>query len=428
MFSQTSHVGGVGSGAGALRVGKGADQTGNLLELMNTAILTPQLDVGMKLHAGPGGVRKKRFGAQGVNHMYDYPQHPVKGTGNGQAYQMSKAGYLPGNGGGGTAGYGCHDPHNYGFNEEADLTEAKAIAMRETDVQPHFVQPSHMQYVDRTKQTIVERFQEQAEDYQRLRIKDMMSKGFTEEEITKKVEAERSRAIMNAEKHPLNTTALMEAKLAGMLPTRLNEDFPTSVAPGGIARRQDATAVERALNVGNPVAFKKKAEAMRHEQRLRGEVQLVEPAQPRQPVSFKEMMADVVKESQTEVAAQHQHETEVEGKKIAVQMSKEDAMEHQKASLMKAMAEKMGTERFPIDASQLVMDARGYKSKGRALGSISESAYEGPSRPPRGPYRPREAKPLAGSTAGDTAAAVAEALTKPRTIREFFAMGKAMKE
>jgi hypothetical protein len=255
-----------------------------------------------------------------------------------------------------------------------------------------------------------------------LRIKDMMSKGFTEEEITKKVEAERSRAIMNAEKHPLNTTALMEAKLAGMLPTRLNEDFPTSVAPGGIARRQDATAVERAINVGNPVAFKKKAEAMRHEQRLRGEVQLVEPAQPRQPVSFKEMMADVVKESQTEVAAQHQHETEVEGKKIAVQMSKEDAMEHQKASLMKAMAEKMGTERFPTAPS---VSGRGFKS---SLGQLSESAYEGPSRRPRGPYRPREAKPLAGSTAGDTAAAVAEALTKPRTIREFFAMGKAMKE
>ena len=415
MFSQHSHVGGVGSGAGALRTGMAANQTGNLLDLINTAILTPQLDVGMKLHAGPGGVRKKRFGAQGANHQYDYPQHPVKGGGNGQAYQMSKAGYLPGNGGGGQAGYGCHDPHTYGFNEAADLTEAKAVAMREADVQPHFVNPEHMQYVDRTKQTIVERFQEQAEDYQRMRIKDWMAKGFTEDEIARKVDAERMKAMDKAEKHPMDSTALMQAQLAKMLPSKLTEDFPTSVAPGGIARRQDATAVERANNVGNPVAFKKKAEALRHEQRLRGEINYVEPPQVKEPVSFKEMMANVVKESQTEKAAKHEHEVEVEGKHIAVQMTKEDAMEHQKASLMKAMAEKMGTERFPAAAKSA--GGRAFKS---SLGGVAESPYEGPTRGPRGPYRPREAQPLAGSTASDTAAAISQALAQPKTIKDFF--------
>ena len=345
MFTHQSLVGGVGSGAGALRVGKGANQTGNLLEMMNTSVLTPQLDVGLKTHSGPNGVHKKRFGSTGVNHMYDYPHHPVKGGGNGQAYQMSKAGYLPGNGGGGQAGYGCHDPHAYGFNEAADLTEAKSIAMQEAHVEPHFVNPEHMQYVDRTRQSIVERFQEQSEDFQRLRIKDWLSKGFSEEEITKKVEEERKKAMDKAEKMPMNTTLLMEAKLAQMLPTKLTEDFPTSVAPGGIARRQDATAVERATNVGNPVAFKKKAEAIRHEQRLRGEINYVEPPQVKEPVSFKEMMADVVKESVTQVATKHEHDVEVEGKHIAVQMTKQDAMAHQESRLEEALGVKMGRSR-----------------------------------------------------------------------------------
>ena len=96
-------------------------------------------------------------------------------------------------------------------------------------------------------------------------------------------------------------------------------------------------------------------------------------------------------------------------------MTKEDAMEHQKASLMKAMAEKMGTERFPAAAKSA--GGRAFKS---SLGGVAESPYEGPTRGPRGPYRPREAQPLAGSTASDTAAAISQALAQPKTIKDFF--------
>ena len=224
MFSQTSLVGGVGSGAGALRVGAGADQTGNLLDMLNTTVSGPRVLVGKSDH--PGGVKKKRFGSTGVNHMYDYPNLAVAGLGeNGQAYRQSKAGYLPGNGGGGNAGYGIGNEHSAKFTEAADLTDAQCVAMRSADVMPHFVQPEHMMYVDRTKEDISERLQEQADDYNRMRIKDLMAKGFTEEEIGEKIKGERKKAIEQAEKQPMNPTALVEAKLASMLPTKYNEDF-----------------------------------------------------------------------------------------------------------------------------------------------------------------------------------------------------------
>ena len=40
-FKQFSLVDGIGGGVGALGVGAGADQTGNLLNMMNTLITTP---------------------------------------------------------------------------------------------------------------------------------------------------------------------------------------------------------------------------------------------------------------------------------------------------------------------------------------------------------------------------------------------------
>ena len=349
MFSQFSLVDGVGSGAGALRVGAGADQTGNLLDMLNTNITGPRVLVGKSDH--PGGVKKKRFGSVGVNHMYDYPNLAVAGLGeNGQAYRQSAPGYLPGNGGGGMAGYGIGNEHSADFKEAADLTAAKDVMMREADVMPHFVQPEHMMYVDRTKEDIAERLQEQADDYNRMRIQDLMSKGFTEEEIGEKIKAERRKAIEQAEKQPMNPTALVEAKLASMLPTKYNEDFAgTSVAPGGIARRQDATAMERALNVGNPVAMKKKMEAIRHEKRIAGEVpDAVEHASVKPARQQADIMSSLMAVSRKAEAVRKEHSVDHEAAHIEAQRVKKEVMDQQKAAMVKAISG--GGERYPPSA------------------------------------------------------------------------------
>ena len=276
MFTQTSKIGGAEQGAGALRYGKAADQTGNLLEMMNTSVMTPEKKV---LHPAVGGVKKKRFGATGVNHMFDYPELAVKNpSGNGQSYKAQKGHYLPGNNGGGQAGYGVNDPHAYGFKEEADLTFAKEVAFREAQVMPHFVKPEHTMYHDKTHEELKERLVDMAEDYRRDYIRNLKAKGFTDEEIERKLEKDREKAIESAEKMPMDKYKLMEAQLAQMLPVQEREDYPNqSVPPGAIARRQDATAYERALNVGNPVANARKMAAKRQEARIRGELPMVEP-------------------------------------------------------------------------------------------------------------------------------------------------------
>ena len=371
MFSQTSLVDGVGSGAGALRVGAGADQTGNLLDMLNTNISGPRVLVGKSDH--PGGVKKKRFGAVGANHMYDYPNLAVAGLGeNGQAYRQSAAGYLPGNGGGGLAGYGIGNEHSAEFKEAADLSAAKDVMMRSADVMPHFVQPEHMMYVDRTKEDISERLQEQADDYNRMRIQDLMSKGFTEEEIGEKIKAERRKAIEQAEKQPMNPTALVEAKLASMLPTKYNEDFAgTSVAPGGIARRQDATAMERALNVGNPVAMKKKMEAIRHEKRIAGEVpDAVEHASVKPARQQADIMSSLMAVSRKAEAVRKEHSVDHEAAHIDAQRAKKEIMDLQKAAMKKAMGE--GAEAFPKPAAY----AKGGEFKAR-LGLVTPATTTG---------------------------------------------------
>jgi len=380
MFSQTSLVDGVGSGAGALRSGAAADQTGNLLDMLNTNISGPRVLVGKSDH--PGGVKKKRFGSTGVNHMYDYPQLAVAGLGeNGQAYRASHAGYLPGNGGGGAAGYGIGNEHSAHFNEATDLTIAKDIAHREADVMPHFVQPEHMMYVDRTKEDIQQRLQEQADDYNRMRIQDLMSKGFTEEEIGEKIKAERRKAIEQAEKQPMNPTALVEAKIASMLPTKYNEDFAgTSVAPGGIARRQDATALERALNVGNPVAMKKKMEAIRHEKRIAGEVpDAVEHVAVKPERQQADIMKTLMAVSKKAEAERKEHSVDNEMAHIEAQRVKKEVMDQQKAAMVKAIAR--GGERYPAVYQKTPFEPRlGIVTPATTTGKATITAGKGLSR------------------------------------------------
>jgi len=271
-FKQFSLVDGIGGGVGALGVGAGADQTGNLLNMMNTLITTPTHLVEVN-HTN--GVVKRRFGATTKygGHAYDYPVHTVKGDGNGQAYPSSKPGYLPGNNGGGNAGYGTGGEHSAIYKPDGDLLDAQEIAFKSSEIMSEFVMPEHYRYVDRTQDTLKEQFQYQAEDFQRERIKDLLAKGFNEEEVKKQLEKERERDIENARKHPTDKVALMKATLASHVPVVLKEDFMNQSSPPGLVpAKRNLTAYEMATNVGGKLARNKAMANQRHEQRLRGEV------------------------------------------------------------------------------------------------------------------------------------------------------------
>jgi len=301
-MEQFSLVTSIGGGAGALSYGHGVNMPANMLGLDPALTGHGQNILVNRTHVGNN--IKRRFGSTNKTggDEYKYPHHPVKDGGNGQAYPLSKAGYLPGNGAGGLAGYGVtrHDAH---FNPAADLTEAMAIAHRAADQLPHFVKEEHYRYQDRTKLEIQERMELQAMDYQRLKIKDLMAKGFSEEEIARKLEKERESAIDKATRLPVNQTALLEATLARKLPTQMNEDFAgTSVAPGGISLRKDMSAIERATGQGNPVAQRKAFQALRHRERLREKVpHRVEPAVAKEP----KVHAHVIQMLLKNVTSQH---------------------------------------------------------------------------------------------------------------------------
>lgn len=379
MFSQSSLVSSVGGGAGALRSGMAANQTGNLLGT-DVLIHSPEVKVGRNDH--PGGVKKKRFGSTGVNHEFDYPVHKVHGDGNGQAYPQSKAGYLPGNGGDGLAGYGCGDPHAFEFNEAINLTEAKEIAMREAHQMPHFVKPEHFMYVDKTHETLKQQMIDQAQDYQRERIKDLMNKGFSEDEITKMLEKERERAILKAENHPVDAVSLMRAAIAKQLPVRMNEDYGnTSVAPGAIAKRQDMSSHEKAVGAGNPVAQRKKNEAIRHEQRISGQVSRVEPPirafENREQMDVLRLLTGIAKKEKAAVEEIH-HETAIET--IKEQERKVDVIEKQKEHMLRAIADKspknlMNPTEFPkVGGFRSQLEGiKEQKKPGRPLMGINES-------------------------------------------------------
>jgi hypothetical protein len=335
-FLQTSIPVGAESGAGAQRIGSAANQMGNLLNMMNVLVATPEHLVN-RTNVGIDR-RKKRFGVttQYGGHNYDYPVHNVKGGGNGQAYPQSKPGYLIGNDGGGQAGYGREiHPH---FTPEGDLKDAQMVAFKEADYHSHFVQPEHLHYVDRTKESLQEMFQNQAEDLTRDHIKDLMAKGFSEEEISKQLERERQRKIESAKNHPFSQTALMEATLAKAVPTVLREDFMnTSVAPGDVPLKKNLSAYQAATGQGNPMARKKAMQQKRHEQRMAGEVSKVEAPIRKIPLSETEILQDLI------AASKRQHETRAEEAQkqekqvIDHQILRKTAENAQNNAMMKAM-------------------------------------------------------------------------------------------
>ena len=334
-FHQFSLPPGIQSGAGAQRVGAGTDQTGNLLNMLNAIIRTPEHSV----HIGTvGGHAKRRFGSttQQGGHAFDYPVHASKSTGNGQAYPMSKAGYLPGNGGGGQAGYGIErDPAHW--TPAADVTDAQNHAFRGADYHSTLVPAEHAHYVDRTKETLQEQFQNQVEDYTRQRIQGMLEKGFSEEEIAAKLERERQTKIDQARNQPYNTNKLLEASLAKAMPTQLKEDFGNaSVSPGLVPAKRNASSFQLAMGQGGKLARQKANQAMRHREAMSGQVSKIEIPCRKIAMSDSEILKDMMAASRSQVTRNAKVSIDQEQAVIDHQKMRANTQKLQEMAMMKA--------------------------------------------------------------------------------------------
>ena len=265
---QFSLVGGIGSGAGALSVGTHIDQTGNLLNMLNTAIHTPNVEVGEPIANFKG--KKVRFGAVSKTggHSFDYPELAIKNPqGNGQSYKASVANYLHGNDGGGQAGFGRDRDFDLSTQVSADLTAAYDIAHRQADIAEDMYGVEHTRSVNREDESLREHFEEQAKEHEKEKIAHLMAMGFSEEEIARKAMKDREKAIEQASKlQAIPSVSIKDAiiKNRGSVEMFWNN----SIAPGAIPNRINADSYQRAIGQGTIVTKGKAFEAMRRREAM----------------------------------------------------------------------------------------------------------------------------------------------------------------
>lgn len=358
-FLQQAHVGGVGGGAGALRVGMAGNQTGNLLGLINAdlAILTPETMVGC---SHPGGVKKKRFGVTnlGGGAAFNYIDLAVKNPeGNGQSYKATRGGSEGfGNVQGSAAGFDHRDAR---WTPAGDLTYAMDVACRASDMiasQPHDVKPSHMTYIDRTREAIEDRMAMVAEDHQRDRMRDLLEKGFSVEEIEGKMARERERNIERSKNLPASEGKMLEGLVAAKMPHRLNEDFAgTSVPPGAIPLTKDLSAIQRVTGQGNARARARATEQMRVRDQMARRVDGVEKHALKEahiPVDQFTMLRSIL---HSEAAAKRdvaEHRVKHEAEHISSQITL-DRREHEHLNIMrKALGQEHKTHQEPEHGNQ----------------------------------------------------------------------------
>lgn len=265
-MEQISLTRGVQSGVGVVALHGVVNQTGNLLN-MDPYISTAPMKIG---HTKVDGTFRRRFGnvVNQKNTEFDFPR------GAPGVYALSKSGT---EGKGNLAdGAFLQGGHDYAFTAAADLLEAQGIVQREVHMETHFGKPEHFKYVDRTKEELTERLIDMGQDYQRDRINDLLNKGFSAEEIKAKLDREREKAIDKAEKMPFNQSALLQAKIAKMIPSELTQDFSNYASPGGIPTARDTSAFQRAVDAGSTVNRAKKYQAMNREARIAGQITQIE--------------------------------------------------------------------------------------------------------------------------------------------------------
>ena len=264
---QFSLVGGVGSGAGAYAMASAVDQTGNLLNTPTT-VLTPNVKVGVGRTNFSG--KKVRFGvvSKDGGKMFDYPDLAIKNAGgNGQAYKASKAGYLPGNNGGGDAGFGCSRNVDLQTQVSEDLLAAQGIAQRSTTITADMYGVEHTRAVDRATEDMREHFEEQAKEHELNKIKHLMAMGFSEREIAEKAMKDREKAIEQASKMSPQSSKLEDALMKAK-PASGDSFWNNSSAPGAIPNRMNADSYQRATGLGTRVTKGKAAEAMRRKEAM----------------------------------------------------------------------------------------------------------------------------------------------------------------
>lgn len=336
---QFSLVGGVQSGAGALSVGTHTDQTGNLLNMMNTAIHTPNVEVGDSVINFRG--KKLRFGvnsAQG-GHVFDYPELAVKKPeGNGQSYKASKSGYLPGNNGGGQGGYGCERPVDLSTMVSADLTAAQEIAYRAADITGDMYAPEHTRTVNRADESMREHFEEQAKEHEKEKITHLMAMGFSEEEIARKAAKDRESAIEKAAKMdriPSVSLADLLIKKRGDVEMFWNNSVPTGNQPNRI----NADSYQRAVGAGTIVTKGKAAQAMRRKEAMALKIDIEKP-EIKVPMKHAAIIQTMMTAAGKEEHKRIEDSMFQEHKVIAHQKMREDARMARHFAMQKAMEKK----------------------------------------------------------------------------------------
>ncbi len=142
-------------------------------------------------------------------------------------------------------GLGTHE-----FKTEDSLHYALNLADRQQSIDQtakYWPEPEHYRYFDRSKESVMEYFENVAEDNQRRKIQTLKEKGFSEEHIHKYLEEVKYKDIGKALKDPSNLTNLLEGQVAASLPTRERPDFPVRTAEGAVAPVKDASASQLAF-------------------------------------------------------------------------------------------------------------------------------------------------------------------------------------
>lgn len=325
---QFSLVDGVKSGAGAQAVGAPVDQTGNLLGILAT-VHTPNVKVGHGV-TNFGG-KKVRFGAVSAHGgaEFNYPDLAVKNPqGNGQSYKASKGGYLHGNNGAGQAGYGTTREFDRATMVSADLTAAYRVA----DYHEPYAHPEHLRTWNQDAESLREHFEEQKAEHEKEKIAHLMSMGFTEEEIRRKADKEREKAIEQAGKMDRSSATLQKA-LISMSPTT---DIGLSVAPGLMPNRINADSYQRAVGAGTVVTKGKAAEAMRRREAMALKIDKQEPV-VHAPKEHKHIVDLMMKLATTEEHKRQQASMVHEEKHIEHHKMKEDARIARHFAMSKAM-------------------------------------------------------------------------------------------
>lgn len=330
---QFSLVDGIGSGAGALHTGTAAvDQTGNLLGILAT-VHTPNVKVGQSTVNFAG--KRMRFGGVGSQsgHAFDYPDLAVKNPqGNGQSYKASVGGYLPGNNGAGTAGYGTTREFDRSTIVSGDLTDA----YRRADIVSDMYAPEHIRTVNRDYETVREHLEEQAKEHEKQKIAHLMSMGFSEEEIARKAAKDREKAIEQAAKLDVIASNSLEKALMKAGPTT---DIGISVAPGLMPNRINADSYQRAVGAGTLVTKGKAAQAMRRREAMALKIDAEKP-EVKVPMKHAQIVQMMMGIATDEEHKRQQQSMRHEDKVIAHQKMREDARIARHFAMQKAMEKK----------------------------------------------------------------------------------------